>query len=58
LAEARVIVLAEAGSGKTEAIRHICRRRRTEGNGRHAAARAFDATIDLFLQELNSVLLT
>lgn len=31
LAEPRVIVLAEAGSGKTEEIRHICRRQRAEG---------------------------
>lgn len=31
LAEPRVIVLAEAGSGKTEEIRHICRRQRDEG---------------------------
>jgi hypothetical protein len=31
LAEPRVIVLAEAGSGKTEEIRHICRRQRSEG---------------------------
>jgi len=31
LAEPRVIVLAEAGSGKTEEIRHICRRQRGEG---------------------------
>lgn len=31
LAEPRVILLAEAGSGKTEEIRHICRRQRAEG---------------------------
>lgn len=31
LAEPRVIVLAEAGSGKTEEIRHVCRRQRSEG---------------------------
>jgi hypothetical protein len=31
LAEPRVIMLAEAGSGKTEEIRHICRRQRAEG---------------------------
>ncbi len=31
LAEPRVIVLAEAGSGKTEEVRHVCRRQRTEG---------------------------
>ena len=26
LAEPRIIILAEAGSGKTEEIRHVCRR--------------------------------
>ncbi|MGX5830090.1 NACHT domain-containing protein [Mesorhizobium sp. 43Arga] len=31
LVEPRVIVLAEAGSGKTEEIRHICRRQRRDG---------------------------
>lgn len=31
LAEPRVIILAEAGSGKTEEIRHICRRQRDNG---------------------------
>lgn len=31
LAEPRVILLAEAGSGKTEEIRHICRRERSIG---------------------------
>lgn len=31
LAEPRVILLAEAGSGKTEEIRHVCRRQRSEG---------------------------
>lgn len=31
LAEPRVIVLAEAGSGKTEEIRHVCRRQRSDG---------------------------
>jgi hypothetical protein len=31
LAEPRVIILAEAGSGKTEEIRHICRRQRADG---------------------------
>lgn len=31
LAEPRVIMLAEAGSGKTEEIRHICRRQRADG---------------------------
>lgn len=31
LAEPRVVVLAEAGSGKTEEIRHICLRQRGEG---------------------------
>ena len=31
LAEPRVIMLAEAGSGKTEEIRHVCRRKRSDG---------------------------
>lgn len=31
LNEPRVVVLAEAGSGKTEEIRHVCRRQRNEG---------------------------
>ncbi|WP_441229549.1 hypothetical protein AB7828_04935 [Tardiphaga sp. 215_C5_N2_1] len=31
LAEPRVIILAEAGSGKTEEIRHVCRRQRRDG---------------------------
>ena len=31
LAEPRVIMLAEAGSGKTEEIRHVCRRARSDG---------------------------
>lgn len=31
LAEPRVIMLAEAGSGKTEEIRHVCRRQRADG---------------------------
>lgn len=31
LAEPRVIILAKAGSGKTEEIRHVCRRQRHDG---------------------------
>lgn len=32
LTDPRVIILAEAGSGKTEEIRHVCRRQRRDGN--------------------------
>ncbi len=31
LAEPRIIMLADAGSGKTEGLRHICRRQCSEG---------------------------
>ena len=46
LAEPRVIMLAEAGSGKTEEIRHICRRQR--GDGKRAFFLRIEHVIDDF----------